>query len=142
MSVFKELTESGLYNLPFLLHIYNDDTNIYLINDNADLTYGGHVFTASAFSYTPGTNGAATLECTIFDKPALLNYVLAERAFKCDLIGVYNGGEVVQLETYSHQYGEATWDGSKLQIRLEGDDRGGMTFPALIYNSYNNRGNA
>ncbi|MEE6208316.1 MAG: hypothetical protein VZR95_09720, partial [Alphaproteobacteria bacterium] len=60
--------------------------------------------------------------------------------FNCDLIGVYRGGEVVQLETYRHHYGEATYDGVKFEIKLNGDDRGNMTFPALIYNSYNNRG--
>ena len=30
MGVFKELTEGGLFNLPFLLHIYDDDTHIYI----------------------------------------------------------------------------------------------------------------
>lgn len=140
MGVFKELVEGGAYTLPFLLHIYNDDTHIYLINDNEDVTYSGHVFSATAFNYQPGTNGDAVLECSLIDKPELLNYVLGERAFKCDLVGVYKGGEVVPLETYRHKYGEATWNEGSLQISLNGDDRGEMTFPALIYNSYNNRG--
>ena len=140
MGVFKELTEGGLFSLPFLLHIYDDDTHIYLISDNENLTYSGHTFIASAFQYSPSTNGDATLECSLFDKPALLNYINSNRSFKCDLIGVYKGGEVVQLETYRHQYGDATWDGVQFQIKLNGDDRGNMTFPALIYNGYNNRG--
>jgi hypothetical protein len=140
MGVFKQLTEGGLFNLPFLLHIYDDTTNIYLINDNVSLTYSGHTYTASSFDYQPGTNGDATLSCDIFDKPELLNYIHRNRRFNCDLIGVYNGGEVVQLETYKHNFGEATWDGVKFEIKLNGDDRGNMTFPALIYNSYNNRG--
>ena len=140
MGVFKEITEGGLFNLPFLLHIYDDETNIYLINDNVSLTYSGHVFTASSFEYTPSTNGDASLSCQISDKPELLNYINKNRQFNCDLIGVYRGGEVVPLETYRHQYGDATWDGLKFEIKLSGDDRGNMTFPALIYNSYNNRG--
>ena len=140
MGVFKELTEGGLFSLPFLLHIYDDNTHIYLINDNQDLTYAGHTFNATTFSYEPSTNGDATLECAICDNPALLNYVLASREFKCDLIGVYKDGEVVPLETYHHKYGVATWDGVRFEIKLDGDDRGNMTFPALIYNSYNNRG--
>jgi hypothetical protein len=142
MGVFKELTEGGLFNLPFLLHIYDENTNIYLISDNTDLTYNGHVFKAAAFEYKPGTNGDATLECSLFDRPELQNYILANRYFKCDLIGVYRGGEVVPLETYQHKYGDATWNGVQFEIKLNGDDRGNMTFPALIYNSYNNRGNA
>ena len=140
MGVFKELTEGGLFNLPFLLHIYDDDTHFYLINDNSNLTYGGHVFNAAAFAYTPYTNGSATLSCALFDNPELLNYIQRNRRFNCELVGVYRGGEVVQLETYRHNYGEATWDGLQFEIKLDADDRGNMTFPALIYNSYNNRG--
>lgn len=140
MGVFKELTESGMYTLPFLLHIYDDDNDFYMINDNAPMTHGGHTYQAAAFQYNPGANGSATLELAIFDKPRLLAYVHGSRAFHCDLVGVYYDSEVVTLETYKHKYGEATWDGTRFQIKLEGDDRGSMTFPALIYNSYNNRG--
>ena len=104
------------------------------------MTYSGHVFEAASFNYTPSTNGGANLECDIFDRPELLNYITRNRSFKCELIGVYRGGEVVQLETYRHDYGDATWDGVKFEIRLDSDDRGSMTFPALIYNNYNNRG--
>lgn len=140
MGVFKELTEGGLFNLPFLLHIYDNSTDLYIINDNENLIYNGHTFEAASFDYTPSTNGDASLACDIFDKPELLNYINRNRRFNCDLIGVYRGGEVVQLETYRHQYGEATYDGVKFEIKLNGDDRGNMTFPALIYNNYNNRG--
>lgn len=140
MGVFKELTEGGLFNLPFLLHIYDDNTHIYIINDNENLMYGDHIYAAASFNYTPSTNGDATLACDIFDKPDLLNYINRNRRFNCDLVGIYRGGEIVPLETYRHQYGEATWDGVKFEIKLNGDDRGNMTFPALIFNSYNNRG--
>lgn len=140
MGVFKELTEGGLFNLPFLLHIYDDSTNLYIINDNENLIYNGHTYKAASFDYTPNTNGDASLACDIFDKPELLNYINRNRRFNCDLIGVYRGGEIVQLETYRHQYGDATYDGVKFEIKLNGDDRGNMTFPALIYNNYNNRG--
>ena len=140
MGVFKELVEGGSFNLPFLLHIYDDNVHIYLINDNENITYGGHIFKATSFNYQPGTNGDATLECSLYDNPELLNYVNKNRRFNCDLIGVYRGGEVVQLETYRHNYGDATWNEGHLEITLSGDDRGNMTFPALVYNSYNNRG--
>jgi hypothetical protein len=140
MGVFKDLTEGGLFNLPFLLHIYDDSTDLYLINDNENLTHGGHVFAAASFNYEPSTNGDATLACDIFDKPELLNYINRNRRFNCDLVGIFRGGEIVQLDAYRHQYGDATWDGVKFEIKLNGDDRGNMTFPALIYNNYNNRG--
>ncbi len=140
MSVYKELTESGLYTLPFLLHIYDSQLDLYLINDTQDLTYGGHTYSAAAFEYTPNANGAAKLETSFCNSPELANMVNRSRVFNCELIGVYKAGEIVELSTYKHQYGEATWDGEKFLINLDADDRGSMTFPALIYNSYNNRG--
>ena len=35
MGVYKQLTEGGLFTLPFLIHIYDETSDIYLINDNA-----------------------------------------------------------------------------------------------------------
>lgn len=140
MSVFKTLTEGGIFTLPFLLHIYNDSTDLYYINDNEDLTYNSVTYTAAAFQVQLGANGETTLETSLFDKTALHNHVLSERTFPCEIVGVYLDDEVVELETYSHIYGQATWDEEKFQIKLNSDDRGDMTFPALIYNSYNNRG--
>ena len=140
MGVFKELTQSGLYTLPYLVHIHDGNEHFYLINDNVSLSYGGHTYAASSFDYISGANGDSKFECSIFDRPALLNYVLSKRKFQCELIGVYLNNSVVTLETFKHQYGEAEWDGLKFKITLKADDRGQMTFPALIYNSYNNRG--
>ena len=140
MGIYKELTEGGLYTLPFLLHIYDNTIDIYLINDNTDLMYNNKVYKAASFDYNPATNGDAALEIGLFDNAELQNIIERARRFNCDLIGVYKGGQIVQLSTYRHQYGEATWDGDRFQIKLNADDRGEMTFPALIYNSYNNRG--
>lgn len=140
MGIYKELTEGGVFTLPFLLHIYDDTTNIYLINDNTDLSYNGHTYKAASFLYTPAANGDATLEASVYDNVELLNIIERTRRFNCELIGVYKGGQIVQLNAYRHQYGEAVWDGDRFQIKLDADDRGNMTFPALIYNSYNNRG--
>lgn len=140
MGIYKELTEGGIYTLPFLLHIYDEISNVYLINDNIDLIYNNHTYKAASFIYNPATNGDATLEASISDNIEVLNILERSRRFNCELIGVYKGGQIVQLSTYRHQYGEATWDGDRFQIKLNADDRGNMTFPALIYNSYNNRG--
>ena len=140
MGVFKQLTESGLYTLPFLVHIFDDSEHIYLINDNVSLSYGGNLYAAASFEYSPNPNGDASFECSIFDRPALMNYILRNRKFQCEIVGAYLNNEVVTLGTYKHEYGEAEWDGVKFKIRLKADERGQMTFPALIYNSYNNRG--
>lgn len=140
MGIYKELTEGGLFTMPFLLHIYDESANIYLINDNVNLLHDGHTYRAGSFYYNPAANGDATLEASIFDNVNLLNIIERTRRFNCELIGVYKGGEIVQLAAYKHQYGDATWDGERFQIKLNADDRGSMTFPALIFNSYNNRG--
>ena len=54
---------------------------------------------------------------------------------------MFSGEEVEEIGLYKHKYGEGTWDGMKLELKLNKDDRGEMTFPALTFNSYNNRGN-
>ena len=140
MGIYKDLTEGGLYTLPFLLHIFDRLTDVYLINDNADITVSGITYHAASFGYTPNASGDATLEISLPDNVEIQNISERSRKFNCDLVGVYRGNEVVAIGTYKHQYGDATWDGSKFQIKLNADDRGNMTFPALIYNGYNNRG--
>lgn len=140
MGIYKELTEGGSYTMAFMLHIYDAQTHVYLINDNTDLIVGGITYRAASFDYTPNANGDATLNISLPDNIDLQNISERSRKFNCELIGIYRGGEVVGLNTYKHQYGDATWDSDKFKINLTGDDRGNMTFPALIYNSYNNRG--
>lgn len=61
--------------------------------------------------------------------------------FRVEVIGIFNGEEVESIGLFKHKYGEATWDGMKLEMKLNKDDRGDMSFLALIFNSYNNRGN-
>ena len=55
MNVYRQLAEGGGFNLPFLVHLSSPDNamNIYLINDNQDMTYGGQVYSASNFTYSP-----------------------------------------------------------------------------------------
>ena len=143
MNVYRQLAEGGGYNLPFLVHLSSPDnaTNIYLINDNQDMTYGGQVYSASNFTYTPTTDGEATFNVELVEHDKIIELLEDCYYFRVDVIGVFNGKEVVEIGQYKHKYGEGTWDGAKLEMKLNKDDRGNMTFPALIFNSYNNRGN-
>ena len=143
MNVYKQLTEGGGYNLPFLVRLSNPENtlNIFLINDNQDMVYRGIVYSASSFTYTPNTNGDSSFSVELVEHDTIIDMLEDNYYFKVEVIGVFNGEEVEPIGLFKHKYGEATWDGMKLDMKLNKDDRGGMTFPALIFNSYNNRGN-
>ena len=143
MNIYRQLAEGGGYNLPFLVHLYSLDNtmHIYLINDNQDMTYNGHLYAASNFTYSPNNTGDSTLSIEIVEHDEIIDLLEENEYFNVEVIGVFNGESVEAIGQYKHRYGEATWSGAKLEMKLNKDDRGGMTFPALIFNSYNNRGN-
>lgn len=143
MNIYRQLAEGGGYNLPFLVHLSSPDntTHIYLINDNQDMTHNGHLYAASNFTYSPNKTGDSTLSIEIVEHDEIIDLLEENEYFNVEVIGIFNGEKVEAIGQYKHKYGEATWNGSKLEMKLNKDDRGGMTFPALIFNSYNNRGN-
>ena len=143
MNIYRQLAEGGGYNLPFLVHLSSPDnaTHIYLINDNQDMTYNGHLYAASNFTYSPNKTGDSTLSIEIVEHDEIIDLLEENEYFNVEVIGIFNGEKVEAIGQYKHRYGEGTWNGSKLEMKLNKDDRGSMTFPALIFNSYNNRGN-
>jgi DNA-dependent RNA polymerase auxiliary subunit epsilon len=143
MNIYRQLAEGGGYNLPFLVHLSSPDgvVNIYLINDNTDLEYDGVTYSASNFTYSPNMEGESTLNVELVEHDEIIDLLEENEYFNVEVIGVFNGEEVEEIGQFRHKYGEGTWEGAKLEMKLDKDDRGGMTFPALIFNSYNNRGN-
>lgn len=143
MNIYRQLAEGGGYNLPFLVHLSSPDgvVNIYLINDNTDLEYDGITYSASNFTYSPNMEGESTFNVELVEHDEIIDLLEENEYFKVEVIGIFNGEEVEEIGQFKHKYGEGTWDGAKLEMKLNKDDRGGMTFPALIFNSYNNRGN-
>lgn len=143
MNVYKQLAEGGGYNLPFLVRLSNPENtfNIFLINDNQDMVYNGLVYKASNFSYKPNNSGDSSFSVELVEHHAIIDMLEDNYYFKVEVVGIFNGEEVEPIGFFKHKFGEATWDGMKLDMKLNKDDRGGMTFPALIFNSYNNRGN-
>lgn len=144
MNIYRQLAEGGGYNLPYLVHLYSPDgaTHIYLINDNQDMTFGALTYAASNFTFTPNKNGDSTLNIELVEHDDIIDILEENEYFNIDVTGVFNGDEVEAIGQYKHKYGEGTWNGAKLEMKLNKDDRGSMTFPALIFNSYNNRGNS
>lgn len=145
MNILKELIEGGGYCLPYLMHLSDPDgtTNIYIVNNNQDIAYGGHTYAASNFTYTPNAEGDSRFEVEIVDHNEIIDLLENNYYFNAEVIGVIDeDGEVQALTTNKHKYGTATWSGKSASITLSKDDRLDMTFPALIFNSYNNRGNS
>ena len=143
MNVYKMLAEGGGYNLPYLLHLFDPDEtqHIYLINDNKDFTYNGITYASSNFTYQPSNDGDSTLSVEIVKHDEIIDLLENNYYLRVEIIGVFNGEDVEEIGQYKHKYGDGTWDGKKLDLKMNRDDRGEMSFPALTFNSYNNRGN-
>src|SRR5574344_1677757 len=143
MNDSKALAEGGGFNLPFLVLLYDPvcNTHIYLINDNDDFEYAGQTYGASSFSLTPNRDGDSSLQIEIVEHDEIIDLLANNYYLRVEIVGIFNGDEVEEIGQYKYKYGDATWDGKQLELKLEKDDRGEMSFPALTFNSYNNRGN-
>jgi len=144
-SLFRKLAEGGPYSLPYLLRLHDESgTDIYLINDTKPCTWNGHTYLAGTFTYSPQDDGDSTLEVETVDAGStIINLFENNYTFTADITGVLlENGTVQEIKAYHHRYGTATWSGGKAKITFEKDDRLGMTFPALIWTTYNNRGNS
>lgn len=143
MNIHKLLAEGGGYNLPFLVHLSSPDgeLDIYLINDNKDLDYDDNTYLASNFTYAPGEGGEGSFNVELVEHDEIIDLLENNYYFNAEVVGVFNGEEVEEIGQWKHRYGEALWDGAKLDMKLDKDDRGDMTFAAFKFSSYNNRGN-
>lgn len=145
VEVYEALSNGGGYSLPYLLTIKNEDESIELnlINDNKDFVYNGIVFKSSAFNYSPSFDGDSSLEIEIVQSDYLIDIIEGSYTLNVTLVGILSeDNEVYEFATNKHHFGEGTWDGSSLKLSLKKDDRLDMTFPACVFNNYNNRGNA
>ena len=148
-SIFNTLRKSGGYSVPYLIRLHDaaDTVDYYFINDNRSLVYDGHTYVASTFEYTPnaptqGADGGGRLEIQVVDN-LLIEALETFSTLYLEAVGVLlESGEVEEIKTHQHKYGEAVWQERTLTYTFEADDRMGMTFPALVFSTYNNRGNA
>jgi hypothetical protein len=147
MSLEKLLQKNGAYSLPFLVKISNhgDTESIRIVNDVNDVVYQGQTYTASTFEFTPnidvlGLDGGGRLSITVVDNN-LIELIESNYNLKIEVLGILLDNEVTPLENFRSLYGSVTWDGLTAEFDFEPDDRMNMTFPALIFNHYNNRGN-
>lgn len=140
----------GAYSLPYLIKLYDPSETIvmYLVNNNENIIYNGITYIASTFEYTPnasesGFNGGGSLKIAIKDNQ-VVDLIETYREVKLDVIGILNkaDGTITELRTYRHHYCEVSGDRTNAVFTFSRDDRLDMTFPALIWNAANNRGNS
>lgn len=146
----KMCRRTGGYSLPWLITLSNGTSTLYYINDTANLTHGGHEYVASTFTYIPspdenGLSGGGTLEIAAADAgtAGIIALIQSATALTFEVIGVLlDDGTVSEIKTFAHSYGTVRMNGRKASFSFERDDRLGMSFPAIVFSHYNNRGNA
>ena len=92
MNIYKSLAEGGGYNLPFLVHLSNPDgtLDIFLINDNQNMTYEKQVYTASNFTFTPNTTGDSSFSVELVEHSEIIDMLEDNYYFKVEVIGIFN----------------------------------------------------
>ena len=148
-SIFNTLTRSGGYSVPYLIKLHDKDNTVeyYFINDNNSLVYDGNTYVASTFEYVPnsslqGADGGGRLEIQVVDN-LVIEALETYSTLYLEAVGVLlENGNVEEIKTFRHKYGQAQWQEQTLTFTYDSDDRMNMTFPALIFSTYNNRGNA
>ena len=143
MNLWKKLANGGGYTLPYLVKIAAPDGSgaMYLVNDNVSHEYGGNTYEPSNFEYTPADTGEGSFNIELAVHDGIIDLLENYYELNIEVVGALIEDEVQEIASWAHKYGTATWDGAKLEVSLDQDDRLSMTFPALLFNSYNNRGN-
>ena len=144
------IAQCGAYALPFLVHLYDagGNINIYAVNNTQDVAFKGNTYKAASFAYTPneavlGMDGGGKLEIAVAESTLLVDLVETYSNIYLDVTGVMaTDGYVYELRAYKHRHGSINGNRTSITFTFEADDRLQMTFPALIWNNQNNRGNA
>lgn len=141
---------AGGYSLPWLIELSNGVKTLRFINDVQSRIYGANTYTASTFTYVPnpeehGFCGGGTLEIAAADANdvnGIIALVQSASAISLTVVGVVLEDDTIsEVKTFSHSYGKVRLDGRRANFTFEKDDRLQMSFPALVFSHYNNRGN-
>jgi hypothetical protein len=117
-----------------------------VVNNNANVSFGGHTYTASTFNYLPGEavhgmDGGGTLDIVVTDN-TVIDIIETYRSVKLDVVGVLVDSTVSEVQGFSHTWGSVSWDGKKASFTFEKDEKLTMTFPSILLDPSINRGNA
>ena len=153
VSFEKMCRRTGGYSLPFLIKLYDKDEteSLYFINDTQDRVYETVTYKATAFEYIPGKDetgfgggGSLNIAVTELDSEMtkIIDMIETYRVICLEVTGcLLEDGTVTEIKTFSNSYGSVDWDGKSARFTFDRDDRLDMTFPALVFSHYNNRGN-
>lgn len=142
----------GKYSLPWLIHLYGTNasgTQTYdmrFINDVRDCVYDGNTYIAESFRYTPsgsefGMSGGGTLEISTAKNQVAAMVQLCTNITLEVVAVMLEDSTITELQKIKHKNGKIKGDRQKVTFTFERDERLDMSFPALIWNSQNNRGN-
>ena len=139
---------TGGYKLAWLITLSDPDdtTTLRVVNNNADVVFGGNTYTASTFNYLPGEavhgmDGGGTLDIVVTDN-AVIDIIETYRSVKLEVVGVLVDSSVSEVQGFSHTWGSVSWDGKKASFTFEKDEKLTMTFPSILLDPSINRGNA
>lgn len=139
---------TGGYKLAYLIKLSDssDTTIIRVVNNTANVSFGGDTFYASTFFYMPaesvqGFDGGGTLDIVVTDNQ-VIDVIETYRSVKLEAVGVLIDSTVSEIQGFTHTWGSVSWEGRKASFTFEKDERLSMTFPATILDSSLNRGNA
>lgn len=149
-AIFQALTQrNGAYSLHWLIKLSDPDNTLVMrfVNNITDVEYDEETYTAGSFAYTPnnaesGYDGGGSLEISYIGN-SVIDLAESYRLIKLEVIAVMDErGEITPYHRYQHTYGTLNAKGGKAKFTFSKDDRLEMTFPALIWNAANNKGNS
>lgn len=151
-TVSKLFSNNAGFSLPYLIHLYGTKNGkksleMRFINDVKDCKYNGFVYEAEAFDYTPnaseyGMTGGGTLEISVIGNQ-IIDLVENYTDITFEAVGVLlDDGTIEELRFFKHHNGSVSVDRASATFTFKRDERLDMSFPALIWNTQNNRGNA
>lgn len=151
----KLFSYNGTYSLPYLIHLSGtykrngevQTIDMRFINDVTSISYGGHNYIAGTFNYTPnaseyGLTGGGTLEISVVGNQ-IIDLVELCTDITLEVVGcMMKNGTITEMKRFVHKNGDIKVNRSIATFTFKRDERLDMTFPALIWNSQNNRGNS
>ena len=148
--VYNALFSGGKVALPFLIAMSHPDSGtLYFVNNTDDITYEGRVYKAASFRFTPpktvgGVQQNGNLQISAIDNNALNLIDASDERFQVTIIGaVAKDGTVTAYQSFIQKYCTVNiTENMDISISFDGDDRMGMVFPPVVFDTDNNRGNA